>query len=301
MIDHRRRQADPHAGRRHPHHRPQHPGRAPDPPRGGTRRWWRWSAWPRRKRAEREVAPEVAAARAEQQAEPLAGGGSGRGGDRRGRERGATTTRRGRRGRRTTTAATRRRQAIDEHSAGERTPDGHEPAVNERPALAPALFERASQLFPGRRELAGARLQGGGRHAGVPRPRRQGAHVWDVDGNRYLDFVGSWGPLILGHADPDVVAAIVHAAAAAPPSAPPPRARSSSASESAWRCPSMEKMRFVSSGTEATMSALRAGARLHRAAPRSSRSTAATTATPTRCWRRPARAPSRWASRARPA
>ena len=64
--------------------------------------------------------------------------------------------------------------------------------------------------------------------------RGVGPYVFDVDGNRYLDFVGSWGPLILGHADPDVVAAIVHtAASAARPSARPPRARSSSASSSA--------------------------------------------------------------------
>ncbi len=58
-------------------------------------------------------------------------------------------------------------------------------------------------------------------------PAAQGAYMWDVDGNRYLDYVLSWGPLILGHAHPDVVAALLEAASAAPATARPPRSRSS--------------------------------------------------------------------------
>ena len=88
--------------------------------------------------------------------------------------------------------------------------------------------------------------------------RGQGAYVCDVDGNRYIDFMGSWGPLILGHADPDVLAAIARRRPrTAPPSARRPSARSRSARSCARPCPSLERMRLVSSGTEATMSALR--------------------------------------------
>ncbi len=85
----------------------------------------------------------------------------------------------------------------------------------------------------------------------------QGAYLYDADGNRYLDFFGSWGPMILGHAYPTVVQAIQQAAA---------RGASFGASTSAeanlaelvTRCfPSVEKLRFVSSGTEACMSAIR--------------------------------------------
>jgi glutamate-1-semialdehyde 2,1-aminomutase len=85
-----------------------------------------------------------------------------------------------------------------------------------------------------------------------------GPYVYDVDGNRYLDFVGSWGPLILGHADPDVVAAIVHTAASGTTFGAPTAREVELAELVQFMMPSMEKMRFVSSGTEATMSALRA-------------------------------------------
>jgi len=87
--------------------------------------------------------------------------------------------------------------------------------------------------------------------------RGVGPHVFDVDGNRYLDFVGSWGPLILGHADPDVVAAIVHTAAGGTTFGAPTAREVEFGELIRSMVPSMEKMRFVSSGTEATMSALR--------------------------------------------
>src|SRR3982751_75294 len=74
-----------------------------------------------------------------------------------------------------------------------------------------SLYDRACQLFPGggNSPLRASKARGAKPvflHSG------SGAHVQDVDGNRYLDFVGSWGPLIFGHADPDIVAAIVAAA-----------------------------------------------------------------------------------------
>jgi glutamate-1-semialdehyde 2,1-aminomutase len=87
--------------------------------------------------------------------------------------------------------------------------------------------------------------------------RGQGARVWDADGNSYLDFLGSWGPLILGHADPDVLAAI-EAAAREGTSFGASTEREVLLGEAIRAAvPSMERMRFVSSGTEATMSALR--------------------------------------------
>ena len=75
-----------------------------------------------------------------------------------------------------------------------------------------SLFERAQSLFPGgvNSPVRAFKAVGG---TPVFIDRGVGAYVFDVDGNRYLDFVGSWGPLILGHANPDVVVAIIHAAA----------------------------------------------------------------------------------------
>src|SRR5512146_1434201 len=87
--------------------------------------------------------------------------------------------------------------------------------------------------------------------------RGQGAHVWDADGNQYIDYVGSWGPLILGHAEPSVVEAIVRAArnGASFGASTPGEVELAEAVVQAF--PTMEKVRFVSSGTEATMSAIR--------------------------------------------
>jgi glutamate-1-semialdehyde 2,1-aminomutase len=87
--------------------------------------------------------------------------------------------------------------------------------------------------------------------------RGRGAYVWDADGNRYIDFLGSWGPLILGHADPDVLAAIDEAARGGTTfgASTEREVRLGEALRAA--VPSLERMRFVSSGTEATMSALR--------------------------------------------
>ncbi|MCB2215928.1 MAG: glutamate-1-semialdehyde 2,1-aminomutase [Desulfobulbaceae bacterium] len=87
--------------------------------------------------------------------------------------------------------------------------------------------------------------------------RADGASLYDVDGNRYLDFVCSWGPMILGHAHPEVVAAIGAAAAAGTSFGAPTPAEITLAEMVVEAVPSVEKVRFVNSGTEATMSAAR--------------------------------------------
>ena len=87
--------------------------------------------------------------------------------------------------------------------------------------------------------------------------RGEGAELVDVDGNRYVDWMMSWGPLIAGHAHPDVVAAVTAAAASGTSFGAPTEAESDLAAEVVERVPSAEMVRLVSSGTEASMSALR--------------------------------------------
>lgn len=87
--------------------------------------------------------------------------------------------------------------------------------------------------------------------------RGEGAHIWDIDGNRYLDFVGSWGPLIVGHAHPDVVAVIKRVAERGTSYGAPTEVETVLSEEVLKAYPSMDMIRMVNSGTEATMSALR--------------------------------------------
>jgi len=87
--------------------------------------------------------------------------------------------------------------------------------------------------------------------------RGEGAHIWDIDDNRYLDFVGSWGPLIVGHAHPDVVAVLKRVAERGTSYGAPTEVETVLAEEVLKAYPSMEMIRMVNSGTEATMSALR--------------------------------------------
>ena len=87
--------------------------------------------------------------------------------------------------------------------------------------------------------------------------RAEGAHLWDADGNRYLDYFGSWGPMILGHAHPLVVEAIQRAAQQGASFGASTAAEANLAELVIAAVPSIEKLRFVSSGTEATMSAIR--------------------------------------------
>jgi glutamate-1-semialdehyde 2,1-aminomutase len=84
-----------------------------------------------------------------------------------------------------------------------------------------------------------------------------GPHMWDVDGNRYIDYVLSWGPLILGHADPDVVKALTEQAAIGTSYGAPTTYETELAELVLELMPGLEQVRLVNSGTEATMSALR--------------------------------------------
>jgi len=119
-----------------------------------------------------------------------------------------------------------------------------------------ALQKRAEQLSPGGVNSPVRAF----RSVGSDPPflvSGQGAYVWDADGNRYIDYVGSWGPLILGHAKPEVVEAITLAARNSTSfgASTPREAELASLVTEAF--PAIEKVRFVSSGTEATMSAIR--------------------------------------------
>ncbi len=87
--------------------------------------------------------------------------------------------------------------------------------------------------------------------------RAEGSRVWDADGNSYLDYVGSWGPMLLGHAYPAVVEAIREAAGRSSSFGASTAAEADLAELVQRAFPSIERMRFVSSGTEATMSAIR--------------------------------------------
>ncbi len=87
--------------------------------------------------------------------------------------------------------------------------------------------------------------------------RGEGSHIWDADGNEYIDYVGSWGPLILGHAESDVLDAILTATANGTSFGASTPAEADLAELVIDAFPRVEKVRFVNSGTEATMSAIR--------------------------------------------
>jgi glutamate-1-semialdehyde 2,1-aminomutase len=119
-----------------------------------------------------------------------------------------------------------------------------------------ALQERAETLFPGGVDspVRAFRAVGGEPPFVI---RGQGAYLWDADNNRYLDYFGSWGPMILGHAFPPVVEAIQQAAARSASFGASTQSEGDLAELVIKAFPSIEKLRFVSSGTEATMSAIR--------------------------------------------
>jgi len=118
------------------------------------------------------------------------------------------------------------------------------------------LFAAAQQVIPGGVDSPVRAFRSVG---GTPRfiERGQGAAIWDADGNRYIDYVLSWGPLILGHAHPAVVAALQEAAARGTSYGAPTALETELAQTVIDLAPSIEMIRFVNSGTEATMSALR--------------------------------------------
>jgi len=119
-----------------------------------------------------------------------------------------------------------------------------------------ALQKRAEAVIPGgvNSPVRAFRAVGGDPPFLV---RGEGSRVWDADGNEYIDYVGSWGPLILGHSAPSVVEAVIAAARNGTSfgASTPGEAELAEAVLEAY--PAMEKVRFVSSGTEATMSAIR--------------------------------------------
>src|ERR687884_704028 len=118
------------------------------------------------------------------------------------------------------------------------------------------IFERAQQLMPGGVNSP-ARAFGGVGGEPIVFERASGAHLFDVDGNRYVDYVGSWGPMILGHQHPAVVAAIRRQAEIGVSFGAPTELEIEMAELLCARMPALEQVRMVNSGTEATMSAIR--------------------------------------------
>lgn len=118
------------------------------------------------------------------------------------------------------------------------------------------LQQRAERMIPGG---VNSPVRAFGSVGGDPAfiIRGKGSHIWDADENEYIDYIGSWGPLILGHAEPNVLDAIVSAACNGTSfgASTPSEADLAELVLSAF--PHMQKVRFVSSGTEATMSAIR--------------------------------------------
>ncbi|MBA4326968.1 MAG: glutamate-1-semialdehyde-2,1-aminomutase [Polaromonas sp.] len=118
------------------------------------------------------------------------------------------------------------------------------------------LFERARALIPGGVNSPVRAFKAVG---GTPRfvQRAQGAYFWDADGKRYIDYIGSWGPMILGHGHPAVVEAVQKAVLEGFSYGAPTEREVELAEEIVKLVPSIEMLRLVSSGTEATMSVIR--------------------------------------------
>ncbi len=128
--------------------------------------------------------------------------------------------------------------------------------MNKNHTQSTSLFERAKQVIPGGVNSPVRAFRGVG---GTPRfiASAKGAMLTDADGNNYIDYVGSWGPMILGHAHDEVIAAIQQAATRGTSYGAPTELEIQLAEEVIEAFPSIEKLRLTSSGTEATMSALR--------------------------------------------
>ena len=129
-------------------------------------------------------------------------------------------------------------------------------SVSLRDTRSAELYARALQYLPGGVNSPVRAMRSIGRDP-IFIERGEGAELTDVDGNTYIDYVCSWGPLILGHADPEVIAAITEAAAAGTTYGAPTAGEVDIAEEVSRRFPSIEMLRMTSSGTEAAMSAIR--------------------------------------------
>jgi glutamate-1-semialdehyde 2,1-aminomutase len=119
-----------------------------------------------------------------------------------------------------------------------------------------SAFARAKQLMPGGVNSP-ARAFGAVGGEPIFIERAEGAYLVDLDGNRYVDYIGSWGPMILGHGHPQVVAALEAAVRRGTSFGAPTEAENELAELIIEAVPSVEKIRLVNSGTEATMSAIR--------------------------------------------
>ena len=118
------------------------------------------------------------------------------------------------------------------------------------------LFEKAGQLIPGGVNSPVRAFRSVGRNP-LFIARASGSRLWDVDGNEYIDYVGSWGPMILGHAHPRVLEALLRAAENGTSFGAPTEMEARMAELITRMVPSIEMVRMVNSGTEATMSAVR--------------------------------------------
>jgi glutamate-1-semialdehyde 2,1-aminomutase len=122
---------------------------------------------------------------------------------------------------------------------------------------ASGLFRRARKVIPGGVNSPVRAWDAVGVEEPFFAARGEGPYLWDADGNRYVDWVMSWGPLVFGHADPEVVEAVQEAAAEGTTFGAPTEREVALAEEIVDAVPSVEQVRLVSSGTEAAMSALR--------------------------------------------
>src|ERR1041384_4399573 len=124
---------------------------------------------------------------------------------------------------------------------------------DEREGRSEELFARAVELIPGGVNSPVRAFKGVG---GTPRfiKSAAGATMTDVDGKTYIDYVGSWGPMILGHADPEIVEALQDVATRSTSFGAPNELEVELAEEIIDAVPSIEMVRMVNSGTEATMS-----------------------------------------------
>lgn len=118
------------------------------------------------------------------------------------------------------------------------------------------LFAQAQQHIPGgvNSPVRAFRAVGG---TPIFFEKAQGAYVWDADGKKYIDYVQSWGPMVLGHAHPEVIQAVIDAAKNGLSFGAPTERETTLAQKLCALMPGMDMVRFVSSGTEATMSAIR--------------------------------------------
>lgn len=148
-------------------------------------------------------------------------------------------------------------------SGTRRSPKGAKEAARESRPRSTELFARAEKILVGgvnspARAFRG--VAGGGKGVATPLiiDHARGSRIWDIDGREYIDLVCSWGALILGHAHPDVVAAVADQAGRGTSYGMTSPFEVELGEQIARALPSIERIRFVSSGTEATMSAIRA-------------------------------------------